>query len=59
MSDKGRNILKSVVFFIIALTCLSINIMGNSEEAGDAFVYIGAGLGLFLGLAYLKKAFDL
>lgn len=58
MSEKGRNIFKAVVFFIIALTCLSINIAGDSEDAGASFVYIGIVLGTFLGFAYLKKAFD-
>lgn len=57
MTEKTKNILKSAFFFVLALVCISFILVKDSKDL-DFTLYMCLGFGLFLGIAYLKKAFD-
>lgn len=57
MTEKTKNILKSVFFFVLALVCISFILVKDAKDL-DFTLYICLGFGLFLGVAYLKRALD-
>lgn len=57
MSDRAMNILRSIVFFFIAVCCMGLKSIGIAS-ADAKWPYVGVILGVFLGIAYLKQAFS-
>jgi len=55
--DKKINIIKAVFCFFIAIGCLIITFMGVPGR-GRYYPFVGVALGIFLGVGFLKKAFD-
>ena len=57
MSDKKVNIIKAIFCFFIAIGCLDICFMGVPGR-GRYYPLVGVVLGIFLGVGFLKRAFD-
>ena len=55
--DQKINILKAVFFFFVAAACLVIVFMGVPGR-GRYYPLVGVPLGIWVGIGYLKKAFD-
>ena len=55
MKERTANILKAIFGLIIALVCISLRITSTT----DMFTVVGAGLGVFMFIGFIKKAFDL
>ena len=56
-SEKRINIIKAVFCFFVAIACLIICFMGVPGR-GRYYPLVGVPLGIFLGIGFLKKAFD-
>ena len=55
MTERTANILKAIFGLIIALVCISLRITSTT----DTFTIVGAALGIFMFVGFIKKAFDL
>ena len=56
-NDKRVNIIKAVFCFFVAIACLIICFMGVPAR-GKYYPFVGVALGIFLGIGFLKRAFD-
>lgn len=55
MTERTANILKAIFGLIIALVCISLRMTSTTDQ----FTIIGAALGIFMFVGYIKRAFDL
>ena len=55
MTERTANLLKALFGLIIAIVCIYLRV----TTTNDQFTIIGAGLGIFMVIAYIKRAFDL
>jgi len=57
MNDKKVNIIKAIFCFFVAIACLVIVFMGVPGR-GRYYPIVGVPLGIFVGIGFLKRAFD-
>ena len=55
MTERTANILKAIFGAIIAFVCISFRFTSDNQET---FTIIGGALGIFMFIAYMKKAFE-
>ncbi len=55
MTERTANILKAIFGLIIAFVCIYLRVTTTT----DAFTVVGAGLGIFVFIGFIKRAFDL
>lgn len=55
MTERTANILKAIFGAIIGAVCLSFRLTGSTE---GSFTIVGAALGLFMFIGYMKKALE-
>ena len=55
MTERTSNLLKALFGLIIAIVCIYLRVTTTTDQ----FTIIGAGLGIFMVIAYIKRAFDL
>ena len=55
MSNKTANLLKALFFFFVAIVCLLLAFVGNAK---GSYPYIGALVGTFAGVGFVRRALD-
>lgn len=60
MNSKTKNLLIGVFFFLLSVICASFIFFGDAAAKAkvDTPMWLCFFFGIFLGIAYLKKAFD-
>ena len=55
MTERTSNLLKALFGLIIAIVCIYLRVTTTTDQ----FTIIGAALGVFMTVGYIKRAFDL
>ena len=55
MTERTANLLKALFGLIIAFVCIYLRV----KTTTDQFTIVGAGLGVFMFIGFVKRAFDL
>ena len=61
MTERTSNILKALFCAFVALGCIYVKFFGVKSilvDPNSSFPYIGAVLGVFLCISFLRKAFE-
>ena len=55
MTERTANLLKALFGLIIAFVCIYLRVTTTTDQ----FTIVGAGLGIFMFIGFVKRAFDL
>ena len=60
MSNRNKNLFKGIFFILLSIVCASFIFFGDAAAKAkvDVPMWMCFGFGIFLGIAYLKKAFE-